>query len=99
MTLDIENAPSDEEIRAGKQIARARVRSWMKRSLYAVIVLFLSCAAVSFFLYGHPLHAYWDSFGKYLILLSMALLLVAVYCVAMWWGSWTILRDLEKTYS
>jgi hypothetical protein len=98
MTLDIENAPSDEEIRAGKQIARARVRSWMKRSLYSGCALLLSIGADVPFADGMPLHA-WNILATILFLLTMAIFLVTVYCVAMWWGSWTILRDLEKTYS
>ena len=36
--------------------------------------------------------------GKYLVLLSMAMLLVFVYCNALWWGAWSQLREYEKAY-
>src|SRR5579863_4355638 len=76
--------------------ARDRLRLWKSRSLYSLVLLFLGCAAVVPFLYGYPLHTYWESFGKYLVLLSMGLLVVAVYCTGLLWGAWTALRELEK---
>ena len=98
MALNIEDAPSNEEILASKRDARARVRLWKKRSAYSVIALLLSCAVVAPFSKGEPLQAYVEPFARILVYVSMALLLVAVYCVALWWGAWSLLRDLEKTY-
>ncbi len=48
------------------------------------------------FLAGHSLHSHWDSFGKYLVLLSMTLLLIATYCAALWWIAWRALLDVKK---
>src|SRR5271168_416534 len=85
-----------EELLEAKENATERLRLWKKRSIYSMIALFLSCAAVSPFLYGHPLHRYWEAFGKYVVLVSMGLLLFAVYCVGLLWGAWISLRDIEN---
>lgn len=90
------NSDSEEELLEAKQQAMGRLRVWRRRSIYSVIALFFSCASVTPFLYGHSLHSYWDGFGKYLVLLSMGLLPVAVYCTGLFWGSWLSLRDVEK---
>jgi hypothetical protein len=82
-----------EEVR---RYAKAVIGLWKKRSLYSGVGLFLSCASVAPFLYGHALHAHWNSIGKYLLLLSMGLLPVFVYCAAMWWNAWSALRDVTK---
>jgi hypothetical protein len=89
-------ADTKEEVVAAQQDARRLLRLWKKRSLYASGALLLSCASVSPFLYGHPLHSYWESFGKYLVLLSMALLIPFVICVGIAINSWTYLRNLGK---
>lgn len=91
-----EPAPSKEELAGAKQDAEEYLRLWKKRALYATLAFVLSCAAVSLFLDGHPLHAYWDSIGKYLLLLSMALLLPFVACVGIALSSWSFLRNLKK---
>lgn len=51
--------------------ARERLLLWKKRFLVSSRVFLLSCASVYPFLFGHSLHVYWKSFGKYLVLLSM----------------------------
>jgi hypothetical protein len=97
---DADDGPlSEEEIEAVKQNERERLRLWRKRALYSTMAFFLSCASVAPFLAGHSLHAYWESFGKYLVLLSMVLLPVFVCCAGLWWGAWCALCDVEKTYS
>jgi hypothetical protein len=97
MIYDMKSTPdTKEEVAAARQDARKLLSLWKKRSLYAGGALLLSCASVSFFLYGHPLHSYWESFGKYLVLLSMALLIPFVICVAITFNTWTYLRNLGK---
>jgi hypothetical protein len=88
--------PSKEEREGAKQDAEEYLRLWKKRAVYAATAFFLSCAAVSLFLEGHPLHIYWESFGKYLVLLSMALLIPFVICVGVAINSWFFLRALKK---
>lgn len=87
---------SKEEMEAVKQNARERLGLWRKRGLYSTAALFLSCLLVYLFLAGSPLHAYWDSFGKYLLFPTMGLLLVFVYCTGLWCSAWLGLRDLEN---
>jgi len=97
MTLfDSEPALSKEEIVEVTQYAGKRIALWRKRSIYSTVALLLSCALVYPFLEGHTLHSYWESFGKYLIFISMALLVVWVNCAGLWWSAWQALRDAEK---
>lgn len=91
-----ERPDSEAELSEARRLARERLRLWGMRSLYAGVAFFLSCGAVSPFLYGQRLHIYWESAGRYLILLSMGLLVVLVYCVGLLWAAWSCLRDLEK---
>jgi hypothetical protein len=95
--FDESEAPlSEEELAAVREYANERIGLWKKRSIYSGTVFFLSCASVAPFLYGHPLHAYWNSFGKYLVLLAMGLLVVFVYCAGLWYSAWMALRDVTK---
>ena len=91
-----ESPLSEEEIAEVRQIARKRIAVWRSRALYSTVAFFLSCASVYPFLKGHLLHKYWESFGKYLIILSMTLLVVFVYCTGLFWSTWQALRDVEK---
>jgi hypothetical protein len=79
-----------------RQYARECIGLWRKRALYSTIALLLSCALVYPFLEGHLLHRYWESFGKYLIIVSMTLLVIFVYCTGSFWSAWQALRDVEK---
>jgi hypothetical protein len=73
---------------AVKQSAGVCIRLWQRRALYSTGALVLSCALVYPFLEGHSPHSYWESFGKYLLFLPMALLLVSLYCNGLWWAAW-----------
>jgi hypothetical protein len=88
--------PSKEERAGARKDTEEYLRVWKKRALYSTVTFFLSCASVAPFLYGHPLHAYWNSFGRYLVLLSMALLIPFVICVGVAINSWFFLRALKK---
>ena len=85
-----------EEVAVAQERARGLLRLWKRRSLYSGGALLLSCASVTPFLMGHPLHGYWESFGKYLVLLSMALLIPFVICLGTAINSWMYLRNLGK---
>lgn len=94
---DMDEPPlSAEEIEAVRQNAAERLSLWRRRGLVSMAAFALSCVFVSLFLEGLPLHAYWESMGKYLMLLSMALLLVCVYCTGLWWGAGRLFRDLKN---
>jgi hypothetical protein len=93
---NMDESPPSEERAGAKQDAVDYLRLWKKRALYATVAFSLCCAAVSFFLEGHPLHVYWESFGKYLVLASMVLLIPFVICVGVAINSWLYLRALKK---
>lgn len=91
-----EELPSEEELAEIKYGAEKDLHRWKKRAFYATAAFVLSCASVVPFLYGNPLHVYWESFGKYLVLLSMALLLPFGMCVGIAINSWFYVRALRK---
>jgi len=74
--------------RTSKRRAEDRLRLWRMRGLLSIGAFVSGCALLSLFLYGHPLHRYWDSFGKYLIFVCEGLLLILLYCVGLWWAAW-----------
>jgi hypothetical protein len=88
-----------DDLAEAKLNARERLQLWRTRAIYSLVALLLSCASVIPFLYGHSLHRYWESLGKYLVLLSMGLLVVAVHCTGLFCGAWIAARDLEKQNS
>lgn len=62
----------------------------------STLIFVLGCASVYPFLAGHSLHHHWNSIGKYLVLVSMGLLVVFVYACGMWYSAWQALREVEK---
>ena len=96
--FEAEESLRSEEVVAVKENARTRLKLWTRRAAYSGTSLLLSCGIVVPFLKGAPLHIYWDSFGKYLGILVMGAFLWFAYCAALWWGAWSLLRNVEKTY-
>jgi hypothetical protein len=88
--------PSKEEIAGARQDAIEYLHIWKKRAFYATAAFALSCASVTPFAKGFPLHAYAEPFGRLLVYLSMALLLPFVACVGIAINSWFFLRALKK---
>jgi hypothetical protein len=96
MIFDSENPLSDEEMLEVRQYARQRIVRWRRLAIYSTVAFLLSCAGIYPFLKGHSLHEHWESLGKYLVLLSTALLVVFVLCTGFLWSAWQALRDVEK---
>jgi hypothetical protein len=96
MLNDAKQPPTADELVELRQYAEATIRFWRKRGLYATSAFLLSCASVYPFLAGHAFHSYWNSVGRYLVLLSMGLLLVFVLCSSFWYNAWQALRDVQK---
>ncbi len=96
-----EELPSEQERKDDLadtiQYATRDLQLWKKRFWYSTLAFFLSCALVVPFLAGHSLHTHWDSFGKYIVLLSMALLLPFVACACIVVNAWKMLHDLKKS--
>jgi hypothetical protein len=96
MIFDSESLLSDQEMLEVRQYARERICLWRRRSIYSTAAFLLSCAAVYPFLKGDPLHEYWESFGKYLVLVSMAMLVMFAMCAGFFYSAWQALRDVKK---
>ncbi len=90
---------SEKDIVEIKKLAADFLRRRGKNALFATVAFFLSCAAVTLFLVGFPLHTYWESFGRYLLLLTMGLLPVFVVYVGLLWSAWVYRRDIEKEFA
>lgn len=94
---DMDEHPlSKHELAKARESAKQLLRHRMRQAIYAMAVFFASCASVSPFLEGHPLHRYWESFGKYLVLLSMGLLIPFLIYVGRAITAWLFVRDVQK---
>ena len=94
--FDSESPLSDEDMLEVRQFANERISLWRRRSLYSALALLVSCASVIPFSKGHSLQAHSEPFGRLLVLLSMALLVVFVLCTGFFYSAWQALRDVEK---
>jgi hypothetical protein len=99
MVLNIEDAPSEQEIREAAGNAKERLVRRRFRPFCSFGALLFYCALVDPFLAGHSLHVHWKSFGLYLAFPTVAALPASVHCAALWWGARSLLRDLEGPYS
>jgi len=97
--FDSDSPLSDQDMLEVRQYAKERIGLWRKRSIYSTVALLLSCASVYPFLKGHPLHEHWESFGIYLVLLSMALLAAFVSCTGFFYSAWQALSDIPTDLS
>ena len=95
-TSDTESPLTDEEMLRDRQLAAEQIAVWRRRSLASTAALLLTCAFIYPFLKGHPLHAHWESFGKYLIFVAMALLIVFSLCTGFFYIAWQALQDAKK---
>lgn len=87
--------PSESEKKEIIENARDGLQSLKKRFLGFSAAFLLSCASVYPFLFGHSLHAYWQSCGKYLVMLSMGLLIPFLYYAGQTCYAWLWLRYLQ----
>jgi len=94
--MDDDSYPSRKELAGARRDAEKDLRLWRRRALYSTVVLALSCGAAYPFLYGHSLYVYWDSFGKYLVILSTVLFIPFVICVGIATNAWFFLWRLKK---
>jgi hypothetical protein len=79
-----------------KRYAREYQRLWVKRLMYSVALVFLSCASVLPFSKGHSLHAHAEPFGRLLVWFSLGSLLLSLYCCVRAASSWVSLREVLK---
>lgn len=88
--------PSRQEMTAAIQGARELLLITTRRALYATAAFLLSTASVVLVSDLGPLHAYWPSVGKYLLLLWMGLIIPFLVCVGWATNSWFCLQRLKK---
>lgn len=87
---------SKDEVAEIRANAKQFLRKQNRRALIATGTFVASCASVAPFLAGNPLHRYWETIGKYLLLVSMGLLVPFLVCVGWAWNAWIYVRDLRK---
>lgn len=69
---------------------------WKRRTTVLGIALLASIASVIPFLDGYPLHGEFTNTGKYLIYLSMGLLILFLGSAALTYNSWAYRRSLRS---
>jgi hypothetical protein len=94
---DFDEPPlSEKESLLVRTSAENLLRKQKRRAIIATAAFIASCAAVAPFLAGNPLHRYWGTIGKFILLLSMGLLVPFVACVGFAWSAWMYVRDMRK---
>jgi len=86
----------EEEWAHTKDNAAVDLRRHLRRTLYALIGFLATAAAVTPFFYGNPLHEYWSSIGRCLLLVSMILWLLLILEAATAVIGWNYVRELKK---
>jgi cell division septal protein FtsQ len=86
----------EEKREAATEDARKLMRSRVRLAIYMTAAVLIVSGAVVPFCYGHSLHAYWDSIGKYLVMLGMVLILVWGFAVRAAINAWALVCKLEN---
>jgi len=81
-----------------EQYAAERLKTVAISAAWAGAALLTNVLCVWPFLYGWPLHRYWDSAGKYLLITALALLLWFTYKAGLVWASWQASRDTRREF-
>jgi len=96
MLYDMTNEPdSEEDLQAAKENAKNRFQLWRKRSIYSTALLLLSFAAAYPFVDGRQLSIHGEATKQLLLLLSLGMLIVTLYCTVLFWASWQCIRELK----
>jgi hypothetical protein len=88
---------TDAEVLEVQRYAQTSLQLWMKRCMYVGALLLLSCASVLPFSKGHSLHAHAEPFGRFLVWLTVGLVMLLTYCAIMAFVSCISLRDTLKS--
>ena len=84
------------DVHAAVGCAKRLLRIRTRRAIYVTVGFILSCASVVLFSDGFPLHSYWQSLGRFFLLLWMALLVPFVVIVGLAIDAWVGVREMEK---
>ena len=86
----------DSDLRQRLADAETKLLLWKRRALVTTSAFVLSCISVVPFLYGFPLHKYWESLGKNLLLVSMCLLPIFAFCSGIAYSFWDSVRSYKR---
>ena len=86
----------NHELTRARQFSERIYRTRLRQAIYGTIIFLSSCTAVSLFLKGSLLPSYWDTLGKYFLLLTMGLLTPFVICVGRAFNAWLFVREMKK---
>jgi hypothetical protein len=89
---------SREDSEEFETYAAAQLKKMLITATWAGVALILNIACVLPFLYGWPLHHYWDKAGKYLLLTSMAFFVWFVMRAGFVWSSWQSARETRREF-
>jgi hypothetical protein len=90
-----------EEVRQDQYLEgriEQRLRRWKRGTVWLGIALVCCVVAVVPFLYGYPLHDYWDAVGKKILVLSMCLLPLFMFSAGITYMFWSYLRAIKNVH-
>ena len=99
MLLDIDESPSQDERTVVHENQARRIAQCKTKSMRSGLVFALAGGATSLCLAGMPLHSLWEQIGKYLLLVTFASMIWALYCNLLLWGAYSQRRELKKLYT
>ena len=76
----------------------AQLRKTTKAAAFAGMALLVNILGIIPFLYGHRLHRYFETIGKYLVLVATALFLWFVFKIGAIWASWQSARETRREF-
>jgi hypothetical protein len=87
-----------EEVVEFEVYAAVRFKKMLRSGFWATCALLADILCVVPFLEGFPFHREWDTFGKYLVLAAMALLLWFVYRWGHVLAAWQSARQTKREF-
>jgi len=87
---------TEEDRREFEVYVAARTRAARSRALWVSCGFLGTVTLLSFFFAGHPLHPYWESLGRPLLLISCGESIVVLYCWLIVYGSWAAARETRR---
>ena len=85
-----------EEAAEFENYVAKRDRRFRIRAICMTVILGATVLLIGPFLKGHSLHSYRGNFGKYLLLLAMAELLLFVYFWGLVYASWQSAKETRR---
>lgn len=97
MALNIDEAPTADELRLIVKRSHSRIVLWRQRTRVFASATLLGILILLPFLDHGPLNRQFDPLGVVLVWVTLALLLLTVNCGAFWYYAWQFDRDVRRT--